>query len=306
MPLFEGFTTGPFDVGEAQLYVRHGGNGLPVLLLHGHPRTGATWHRVAPQLVAAGYTVVVPDLRGYGRSSAPSASSDHAPYSKRANAGDLVRLMRLLGHERFAVAGHDRGSYVALRLTLDHPEAVERLAVLDSVPISEALARCGATFAQKWWHWFFYAQPDRPERAILADPDAWYGDSSEHMGEEAYAEYRSAIHDPATVRAMLEDYRAGLGIDRVHEEADRAAGRRVTCPLLVLWSSRDDMEDLYGDPRDVWRDWATDLRGGGPIESGHHMAEEAPDELAVALQMFLTDAGRPPSADPRHQGPSLS
>jgi haloacetate dehalogenase len=306
MPLFEGFTTGPFDVGEAQLYVRHGGNGLPVLLLHGHPRTGATWHRVAPQLVAAGYTVVVPDLRGYGRSSAPSASSDHAPYSKRANAGDLVRLMRLLGHERFAVAGHDRGSYVALRLTLDHPEAVERLAVLDSVPISEALARCGATFAQKWWHWFFYAQPDRPERAILADPDAWYGDSSEHMGEEAYAEYRSAIHDPATVRAMLEDYRAGLGIDRVHEEADRAAGRRVTCPLLVLWSSRDDMEDLYGDPRDVWRDWATDLRGGGPIESGHHMAEEAPDELAVALRMFLTDAGRPPSADPRHQGPSLS
>jgi haloacetate dehalogenase len=306
MPLFEGFTTGPVDVGEAQLYVRHGGNGLPVLLLHGHPRTGATWHRVAPQLVAAGYTVVVPDLRGYGRSSAPPTTQDHAPYSKRATAGDMVRLMRLLGHERFAVAGHDRGSYVALRLTLDHPEAVERLAVLDSVPISEALARCGATFAQKWWHWFFYAQPDRPERAILADPDAWYGGSSEHMGEEAYAEYRSAIHDPATVRAMLEDYRAGLGIDRAHEEADRAASRLVTCPLLVLWSSRDDMEELYGDPRDVWRDWASDLRGGGPIESGHHMAEEAPDELEVALRMFLTDAGRSPSADPRHQGPSLS
>ncbi len=306
MPLFEGFTTDPVDVGEAQLYVRHGGGGPPVLLLHGHPRTGATWHRVAPQLVAAGYTGVVPDLRGYGRSSTPTTTPDHAPYSKRAMAGDLVRLMRLLGHERFAVAGHDRGSYVALRLALDHPEAVERLAVLDSVPISEALARCGATFARKWWHWFFYAQPDRPERAILADPDAWYGGGSEHMGEEAYAEYRSAIHDPATVRAMLEDYRAGLGVDRVHEEADRAAGRRVTCPLLVLWSSRDDMEELYGDPRDVWRDWATDLRGGGPIESGHHMAEEAPDELAGALRMFLTDAGRPPSADPRHQDPSPS
>jgi haloacetate dehalogenase len=304
MPLFEGFTTGAVDVGEAQLYVRHGGDGPPVLLLHGHPRTGATWHRVAPQLVAAGHAVVVPDLRGYGRSSTPSTTSDHAPYSKRATAGDLVRLMRLLGHERFAVAGHDRGSYVALRLTLDHPEAVERLAVLDSVPISEALARCGATFARKWWHWFFYAQQELPERAILADPDAWYGGGLEHMGEEAYAEYRSAIHDPATVRAMLEDYRAGLGIDRAHEEADRAAGKRVTCPLLVLWSSRDDMEKLYGDPRDVWRDWATDLRGGGPIESGHHMAEEAPDELADALRMFLTDGERPLSADPQHQDPS--
>jgi haloacetate dehalogenase len=289
MPLFDGFTRGPVDVGDAQLYVRHGGSGPPVLLLHGHPRTGATWHRVAPQLAAVGHTVVVPDLRGYGRSSTPPTTPDHAPYSKRATAGDLVRLMRLLGHERFAVAGHDRGSYVALRLALDHPDAVERLAVLDSVPISEALARCGKEFARRWWHWFFFAQQELPERAILADPDAWYGGSPEHMGEEAFAEYRRAIHDPATVRAMLEDYRAGLGIDRAHEEADRAAGRRVTCPLLVLWSSRDDMEDLYGDPRDIWRDWATDLRAGGPIESGHHMAEEAPDELAGALRRFFTD-----------------
>jgi haloacetate dehalogenase len=299
MPLFEGFTTGPVDVGEAVLHVRRGGSGPPVLLLHGHPRTGATWHRVAPQLVAAGHTVVVPDLRGYGRSSTPPTTPDHAPYSKRATAGDLVRLMRQLGHERFAVVGHDRGSYVALRLTLDHPDAVERLAVLDSVPISEALARCGDRFARMWWHWFFFAQPEKPERAILADPDAWYGGSPEHMGEEAFAEYRRAIHDPATVRAMLEDYRAGLGVDREHEEADRAAGRRVTCPLLVLWSSRDDMGTLYGDPREVWRDWATDLRGGGPIDSGHHMAEEAPDELAAALAVFLADGT---TGRPRHDG----
>ena len=289
MPMFEGFTTGAVDVGEVTLYVRHGGSGPPVLLLHGHPRTGATWHRVAPQLVAAGHTVVVPDLRGYGRSSTPPTTPDHAPYSKRATAGDLVRLMRQLGHDRFAVVGHDRGSYVALRLTLDHPDAVERLAVLDSVPISEALARCGATFARMWWHWFFFAQPEKPERVILADPDAWYGGSPEHMGEEAYAEFRSATRDPATVRAMLEDYRAGLGVDRAHEEADRAAGRRVTCPLLVLWSRHDDLEDLYGDPREVWRDWATDLRGGGPVDSGHHMAEEAPDELAGALRAFFAD-----------------
>jgi haloacetate dehalogenase len=289
VPIFERFATGMVDVGEAQLYVRHGGSGPPVLLLHGHPRTGATWHRVAPQLVAAGRTVVVPDLRGYGRSSTPPTTPDHAPYSKRAMAADLVALMRRLGHDRFAVAGHDRGSYAGLRLALDHPDAVERLALLDGIPISEHLSRCDERFARQWWHWFFFAQPEKPERAILADPDAWYGGSADHMGEEAFAEYRSAIHDPATVRAMLEDYRAGLGVDRAHEEADRAAGRRVTCPLLVLWSSRDDLEELYGDPRDVWRDWAVDLRGGGPIDSGHHMAEEAPDELAAVLRMFFTD-----------------
>ena len=292
MAIFEGFAVGPVDVGEVELHVRCGGEGPPVLLLHGHPRTGATWHRVAPQLVAAGHTVVVPDLRGYGRSSKPPTAPDHAPYSKRATAGDLAQLMRGLGHESYAVVGHDRGSYVALRLALDHPAAVERLAVLDSVPISEALARCDARFATEWWHWFFFAVPDKPERAILADPEAWYGGTAEHMGEEAFAEYRQAVHDPATVRAMLEDYRAGLGIDREHEEADRAAGRRVTCPLLVLWSRHDDMKRLYGDPRDVWRDWATYLWGGGPIESGHHMAEEAPDQLAAKLLAFLADGLR--------------
>jgi haloacetate dehalogenase len=302
VPLFDGFTTGPVDVGEAQLYVRHGGDGPPVLLLHGHPRTGATWHRVAPQLVAAGHTVVVPDLRGYGRSSKPPTTPDHAPYSKRAMAGDMVRLMRLLGHDRFALVGHDRGSYVALRLALDHPEAVERLVLLDCIPISEHLARCDDRFARSWWHWFFFAQPEKPERAILADPDAWYGGSPRHMGEEAFAEFRSAIRNPATVRAMLEDYRAGLGLDRAHEEADRAAGRRVSCPLLVLWSRHDDLEDLHGDPREIWRNWATDLRGGGAIESGHHMAEEAPDELAGALRTFLTDGGGPISAHSHHRG----
>jgi len=293
MSLFEGFTTGAVDVGGVQLYVRHGGAGPAVLLLHGHPRTGATWHRVAPQLVAAGHTVVVPDLRGYGRSSKPPTTPDHAPYSKRAMAGDLLGLMRSLGHERFSVAGHDRGSYVALRLALDHPDAVERLALLDCIPISEHLARCDARFARAWWHWFFFAQPHKPERAILADPDAWYGGSAQYMGEEAFAEFRGAVRNPETVRAMLEDYRAGLGIDRAHEEADRAAGRRVSCPLLVLWSRHDDLEDLYGDPLGIWRGWATDLRGGGPIESGHHMAEEAPDELVGAFRMFFADAGPP-------------
>lgn len=194
--------------------------------------------------------------------------------------------MRRLGHDRVFVAGHDRGSYVALRMAMDAPDLVARLAVLDSVPISEALNRCGARFATAWWHWFFFAQPDVPERVILADPDAWFRGSAEVMGEDAFAEFRRAIHDPATVRAILEDYRAGLGVDRQHEDADRAAGNRLRCPLLVLWSSHDDMEYLYGDPLQVWKAWATDLTGG-PITSGHHMAEEAPEQLAASLQDFF-------------------
>src|SRR4051794_19257607 len=255
---------------------RVGGEGPTVVLLHGHPRTHTTWHRVAPLLADAGYTVVCPDLRGYGRSSKPEPGPDHAAYSKSAMAADVLALLRALGHERFAVAGHDRGSYVALRLALEAPQAVTRLAVLDSVPIGEALARADARFATAWWHWFFFAQPDKPERAINADPDAWYGAGPQRavgMGAENYADYRAAIHDPAVVTAMLEDYRAGLGVDRAADDADRAAGRRVRCPTLVLWATRDDLEDLYGDVLAVWRPWTTRLRGQS-IDSGHHLAEE--------------------------------
>ena len=285
--MFDGFADEQIDVGEARLRVRHAGRGWPVLLIHGHPRTGSTWHRVAPQLVQRGFAVVCPDMRGYGSSSKADVRPDHSQQSKRSVAQDFTRLMKALGHEQFAVAGHDRGSYVALRLALDHPEVVSHLAVLDGVPISEALARCDAGFAQAWYHWFFFAQPERPERAINADPDAWYQADPQSMGEQNHAEFRAAVHDPQTVRAMLEDYRAGLGVDREHEEADRRAGRTVACPTLVLWSSRDDMEELYGDPLTIWRSWAGDLRGRS-IESGHHMAEENPDDLAQALAAFLT------------------
>ncbi|GIH79580.1 alpha/beta fold hydrolase [Planobispora longispora] len=262
-----------------------------MLLLHGHPRAHATWHRVAP-LLATEFTVVCPDLRGYGQSSKPPSTSDHEPYSKRAMARDCVALMRALGHERFAVAGHDRGAYVAQRLALDHPRAVTRLAVLDAVPIGEALARCDAAFASSWWHWFFLGQTAKPaERVINADPDAWYRLDPGTMGREAYEDLRRALHDPETVHAMCEDYRAGLGPDRAADDADRAAGRRVGCPVLVLWATRDDLEDLYGDVLAIWRDWAGDLRGG-PIESGHHMAEEAPERLAGELRAFLTGCSR--------------
>jgi haloacetate dehalogenase len=284
--VFEGFVDEQVDVGEVRLRVRHAGSGPPVLLVHGHPRTGATWHRVAPRLVEAGLTVVCPDMRGYGRSDAAPVRPDHSQQSKRTVALDLVRLMRHLGHERFAAVGHDRGCYVALRAALDHPTVVTRLVVMDGVPISEALARCDATFARAWFHWFFLAQPDIPERVILADPEAWYHGDAEGMGEENYREFREATSDPATVVAMIEDYRAGLDVDRRDEEDDRRAGRTVSCPTLFLYSTRDDMEQLYGDPLAVWRPWAPDLRGG-TVESGHHMAEESPEELSRALVAFL-------------------
>jgi haloacetate dehalogenase len=286
--VFDGFALDFVDVSEARLRVRHGGSGSPVLLLHGHPRTHATWHRIAP-LLAHRHTVVCPDLRGYGQSSKPTTTRDHEPYSKRAMARDCIELMRALGHERFAVIGHDRGAYVALRTALDHSASVDRLAVLDAIPIGEALARCNARFAASWWHWFFFGQLEQPaERIIAADPDAWYKATPEHMGDEAYADYQHAIHDPETVHAMLEDYRAGLGIDRQHDDDDRRAKRRVLCPVLVLWATDDDLPDLYGNVLEIWKAWADDLRGA-PIASGHHMAEEAPDALAAELLAFLDE-----------------
>jgi len=238
--MFEGFQLDQVDVGEVALRVRHGGHGPAVLLLHGHPRTHATWHRVAPQL-ARDYTVV-------------------------------------------------RGGYVALRLALDHPEAVTRLGFLGLVPIGEALARADARFAASWWHWFFYAQPDQPERLINADPAAHYHLTGREaaLGRENYEDIYAAVHNPATVHAMLEDYRAGLGIDRAHDDADKAAGRTVGCPVLVLWAAGDESDQgLYDDVLGVWRPWAPDLRGG-PFGSGHHMAEEDPDELTRRLRAFLS------------------
>jgi len=284
--MFEGFELERVDVGEAVLRVRYGGSGPAVLLLHGHPRTHATWHGVAP-LLAEEYTVVCPDLRGYGESSKPASTPDHEPYSKRAMARDCIALMRLLGHDRFAVVGHDRGCYVAQRLALDSPEAVTHLAALDGVPIGDALARCDARFAQAWWHWFFLGQTDKlAERVISTDPDAWYGVDASVMGEEAYADLRSALHDPEVVHAMCEDYRAGLGIDRELDDADRASGRRIRCPVLVVWALGDDLGELYGDPTEIWKLWADDVRRV-TIDSGHHMAEEAPEELAMAIRSLL-------------------
>ena len=285
--MFDGFTQITIPLSEATLNFRFGGSGPPVLLLHGHPRTHVTWSKVAP-LLAEHFTVVCPDLRGFGDSSKPVDTADHAGSSKRAKAQDCVELMKALGFSRFALCGHDRGSYTAYRMALDHPDAVSHLAVLDSVPIIESLERCNEKFAKQWYHWFFFAQPDKPERAILADPDVWYGGQPVGMGDEEYIAFRKAIHDPATVHGMLEDYRAGLGIDRKHDLEDREAGRKILCPLLCLWSSHDDMEELYGDIRLIWANWAGQVKGHS-IESGHHMAEDAPEELVHSLATFFSE-----------------
>lgn len=284
--MFEGFADDRVDVGAVTLRVRHAGTGPPVLLVHGHPRTGSTWHAVAPALVAAGYAVVVPDMRGYGQSSKAPVEPDHAQQSKRAVAADLVELMQRLGHRSFSVAGHDRGAYVSMRLALDQPGVVDRLVVMDAVPISEALDRCDARFAQAWYHWFWFAVPEKPERAINADPLAWYDHDPVRMGAENHAEWVRAVSEPETVRAMLEDYRAGLGVDAEHERRDRTAGRTVRCPTLLLWAEHDDLEELYGDPLEVWRPWCTEV-AGTRIDAGHHQAEDNPEAVSRAIADFL-------------------
>lgn len=284
---FPGFRLEHVDVEDVRLRVRHGGSGPAVVLLHGHPRTHTTWHRVAPAL-AQGFTVVCPDLRGYGGSSKPAnAPGDHRPYSKRAMAADVLALMRSLRHDRFAVVGHDRGSYVAFRLAMDHPDAVTHLTSLDSVPIGDALARADARFAQSWWHWFFLAQEAHPAEPIInADPVAWYLPDAGRMGGANHADLVAAIRDPATVHAMCEDYRAGLGLDRAADDADRAAGRRLACAVLMLWAEGDDMADLYGDPLEIWRSWADDV-SGHVVPGGHHIAEDEPGLVVEALRAAL-------------------
>lgn len=286
--MFKGFELAMIDVGAGTLRVRYGGSGPPLLLLHGHPRTHMTWGSVA-DLLSPHFTVVCPDLRGFGKSFQPADEKDSNGSSKRAKAGDCLNLMKTLGHDKFAVAGHDRGSYVAFRLAMDFPDIIEKVAVIDSIPIVEHLDRMDWQFARDWYHWFLFAQPEKPERAINAKPLGWYDKIvPDMMGHDAYADLLAAIHDPAVVHGMIEDYRAGLTVDREHELEDRAAGRKIACPMLCLWSSRDDLEMHFGDPLAIWRYWATNVRGHG-IDSGHHVAEENPTALSDALLHFFRE-----------------
>jgi haloacetate dehalogenase len=286
--MFDGFRLNHVDVGEVTLRVRYGGAGTPVVLLHGHPRTLTTWHEVAPRL-AERHFVVTPDLRGYGGSTLPPDAPGHAQSSKRAMASDVVRLMAHLGHDRFAVVGHDRGALVAFRAAMDHPEVVSYLVVMDGLPVIEHLERTDAVFARAWWHWWFLGQTDKPaERVICADPDAWYRTPGPaEMGMGNHADVWAALRNPAVVHGMCEDYRAGLGIDRDHDEADRAAGRQIRCPALLLESADDDL-DIHGDPAAIWAAWLASPLRHRVVDCGHHQAEQAPGSVAEALLDFLS------------------
>ena len=297
MSAIPGFAERSVATGESLLHVASGGSGPPLLLLHGFPQTHFCWHLVAPVL-ARSFTVVCPDLRGYGKSRFTGRESDdHAAFAKRAMAADQVALMASLGYERFGVAGHDRGGRVAYRLALDHPERVERLALLDIVPTLETFERMTQASALGAYHWLFLAQPfDLPERLIGRDPDfylnrtiaSWLAPGAA-LAEDAMAEYRRAFREPAAIHAACEDYRAGATLDCAHDRADRDAGRRIECPLLVLWGARRRVAAQAAalGPLDTWRRWAAAVEGG-PLQCGHFLPEEAPAEVADALLAFFT------------------
>jgi haloacetate dehalogenase len=288
--LFPGFTTHRIQTAETEIRSVVGGNGPPLLLLHGYPQTHAMWHRVAPALARA-YTVVCADLRGYGDSGKPPSDATHAAYSKRAMARDMVELMRDLGHARFRLAGHDRGGRVAHRLCLDHPDAVSHVAVLDISPTRTMYARTDQAFATAYYHWFFLIQPfDLPERMIGADPVYYlhrklggWGTGLAHFDPRALAEYERCFKDPATIHASCEDYRAAASIDLEHDAA--GAARHIACPLLVLWGERGIVNRLFS-PIDDWREVADDVRGC-MLDAGHYLAEEVPDETLRELTAFF-------------------
>jgi haloacetate dehalogenase len=290
--LFPGFSSQRIPTSGAAIHCVVGGSGPPLLLLHGFPQTHAMWHKVATKL-GRHYRVVCADLRGYGDSDKPRGDDAHARYSKRAMAQDMVELMRALGHERFRLVGHDRGGRVSHRLCLDHPQAVERVAVLDISPTRTMFRRTDQAFAQAYYHWFFLAQPfDLPERLIAADPlyylhrkiGAWGGAAS-HFDPRALAEYERCYADPATVHASCEDYRAAASIDLEHDDADVAAGRKVRVPLLALWGEKGVVHRLFR-PLDDWREVADGVRGSA-LPAGHYLAEEVPEETLAALLPFL-------------------
>ena len=290
--MFEGFDRRRMATAGCEINLVIGGNGPPLLLLHGFPQSHVCWHRVAP-LLAPHFTIVAPDLRGYGDSGRPESDRAHFAYSKRAMAQDQVEVMAALGFERFGVAGHDRGGRVAHRMALDHPDRVSKLAVLDIVPTRTIYHATNRGIATDYYHWFFLIQPfDFPERLIGADPDYYFtrtlqgwGSRRDVYAPEAMAEYLRCFRDPATIHAACEDYRAAASIDLAHDEAD--IDRRIAFPLLALWGRRGIMEK-YFDVLATWRERAADVRGQA-FDCGHFLPEEAPAETASALRSFFAD-----------------
>jgi len=291
--MFDDFESRQFKSGDVSIHARVGGDGPPLLLMHGHPQTHAMWHRVA-QTLARHFRVVAIDLRGCGDSARPPASTDHAAHSKRTMARDAVSVMQALGFERFAVCAHDRGARVAHRLALDHPQAVSRLMLLDIAPTLAMYEGTTEAFARAYWHWFFLIQPaPLPERLIDVDPVAYLRDvmGRRHAGlagfdAGALAQYERCIALPGSASSICEDYRASASIDLEHDRADRAAGRRLTAPLRVLWGSQGVVERCF-DVLALWRAAADDVSGRA-LDCGHYIAEERPADLLAEMRTFFT------------------
>jgi haloacetate dehalogenase len=294
--MFDDFEAHDLATERGTIRAMVGGDGPPLLLLHGYPQTHLMWHAAAP-ILAQQFTVVAADLSGYGESLRPAPTSDHAPHSKRALAVDQIQAMASLGYDRFAVAGHDRGGRVAYRMALDHPDRVSALAVLDIVPTADVWARADDKLALVYWHWGFLAQAaPLPERLIAGDPDAYFdyhllmiglGTDPELYPDQVMSAYRRQLDDVGAVNAICEDYRAGATIDRELDEADR--GRHIACPVLCLWGARGALPFLYGDVLAVWRPWAPDVSGRG-VDASHFLVEDQPQDVAAELATFLRSA----------------
>ncbi len=305
---FEGFATEHISVRDGTVFCRHAGNGPPLLLLHGYPQTSAMWHRVAPAL-AEHFTVVCADLRGYGRSHKPTSDADHAAYSKRATAQDMVELMAALGHDRFCIGAHDRGARVAHRLAADHPTRVIALAMLDIAPTREMYRDGDSAFAQTYWHWYWLTQtPPFPEFLIEQQSDAYWlkkcGSGSAGLkpfSREALEEYLECFRDPAVIHGSCEDYRAAMTIDVQHDDADT---RLLDTPILALWGRYGAIERHF-DCLALWRERATNVRGWA-LEGGHYLAEECPKDVIRDFKDFfhsaLTDRAGSAAETPQDQG----
>jgi len=305
--MMDNFEMAEIQTGETSIFARWSGSGSPILLLHGFPQTHLMWRSVAPTL-ARDFTVVCPDLRGYGRSGCPASTPDHAPYAKRAMAQDMVIVMEKLGFARFSVAGHDRGGRVAYRMALDHPNRIDRLAVLDILPTATVWERADARFALAYWPWSLLAQAEPlPERilaaaseAIVDDALGGWGSPSAVFPPEVRAAYAQALRDPAHGHAICEEYRAAATLDREHDLADGLAGRRIACPLLVLWSARGGLDTWYaaaGGPIALWQAWGEEVQGHA-LNAGHFFPEESPDHTAEALTRFFAPDSRGQSERP--------
>jgi len=294
--MFENFEVADFTTSGAKIHFRHGGKGPPLLLLHGNPLTHVSWHKMAPRL-AERYHVVAADLRGYGDSVGPEDGGDnHINYSFRAMAQDQVEVMRHLGYENFFVAGHDRGARTTHRMCLDHPDKVIKAAVVDILPSRHLWTNQSAAWAMKSWHWLFMAQPyDLPERMMVSVPPDWYmerklskpGIGLGFFDKAAFAEYVRCFNWK-TIRGSCEDYRACATIDLEFDNADFVRGNKVQCPLLVVWGKRSHTGSVHGDVLSVWQDEYSLNAAGGPIDCGHYVPEEAPNEtLGWFLQHFV-------------------